>query len=422
MKIPGTDKLGSIARATANAVGDVVENVEDEAIAVFESAGDLVDHVRSDMHAVKVHMDEAIAASLEVAIEHLHIPEPVLAVLRPMQAFADIESCGGVRSNETITQAYAGFDQSFQGYLGEPAVANWTTFGKYASHQAGEAINQLEAILAMDPIKLAKIVAQGPEKLKQLLGEYAAPLFHDASAQAHHHPIATAALPGVLTAYYLVKDLVALRNGLVETNRAIYHNFGPAFQTFLDAEKAGQDGVAELKNQVAAGKIADPGGLLVEALGDYQQAHALTEQLKADPGNQDLAAQREALVARANLLIGMHEQYYVVQPHFQGEFSRLSALVSSKLEVQDANGKFKLLSAGQGNWADFCTRMGLVECEGPAGSNADPANGVLSLVDADGKPHFFRQAAADQLPGTIIDYFTKEGTGAPAVANMAGKV
>jgi hypothetical protein len=122
------------------------------------------------------------------------------------------------------------------------------------------------------------------------------------------------------------------------------------------------------------------------------------------------------------LLIGMHEQYYVVQPKFTGEFSRLSGLVSGELEIEDANGKYKLLSAGQGNWADFCTRMGLVECEGPGGANGDPANGVLSLTDANGKVHYFRQAPADQLPGTIIDYFTARGSGEAAANNMAGQV
>jgi hypothetical protein len=53
----------------------------------------------------------------------------------------------GADANHYIVDTYASFDKSFTSYLGNPPVANWTTFGKYAAREAGQDITRLEVEL-----------------------------------------------------------------------------------------------------------------------------------------------------------------------------------------------------------------------------------------------------------------------------------
>src|SRR5688500_15733440 len=55
----------------------------------------------------------------------------------------------GVEANRAITAAYAWLDGRMSTYLGDPPAANWTTFGKYASREAGGQIQRFEALNGM---------------------------------------------------------------------------------------------------------------------------------------------------------------------------------------------------------------------------------------------------------------------------------
>src|SRR3954469_5664876 len=54
-----------------------------------------------------------------------------------------------VNRNQVINQTYHVIDTAMTGYLGDPLVANWFTYGQHASREAGTQIANLEAGLAV---------------------------------------------------------------------------------------------------------------------------------------------------------------------------------------------------------------------------------------------------------------------------------
>jgi hypothetical protein len=138
-----------------------------------------------------------------------------------------------------------------------------------------------------------------------------------------------------------------------------------------------------------------------------------------------LLTPREDLVKRANLLIGFQEQYGVAQPEAFDipKFRQLVGQLSPKLSMRDATGEHELQK--HGNWADFTTRMGLVEVNGAKAAgmwktNADPKSNVFRVRDAQGGFHYYQpNPNAKQREGTIIEYFDHGSVGHTAAANIA---
>ncbi|MDB5099954.1 MAG: hypothetical protein JWM80_4375 [Cyanobacteria bacterium RYN_339] len=349
----------------------------------------------------------------------------------------------GQETNEKIVGTYTRFDQAFSSYLGNPPVANWTTFGKFAAREAGQDIARVETELSAfhgNNVHAMFAATRDLVHRPEIIGRFGMPVLADAAKRsglewgdvtaAFAGPLGMATkIPKLIHFVGCVKDnMGALLSGLLHAHVGIYDNFGGAFDTFLKTESEGGDGVAAVKTAVQAGKIADPNGLLVDAMGLYKQGRELQQLAGAvqDPTQkQALLKNREELVKRANLLIGFQEQYGVAQPEAfdQPRFRELVGQLSPKLSMRDATGEHELQK--HGNWADFTTRMGLVEVAGATAgpawkSNADCSNHLFRVQDNKGAFHFYKpNPDASQREGTIIEYFDHASVGKAAAANIA---
>lgn len=349
----------------------------------------------------------------------------------------------GVQANDRIVEAYAHFSDSFRDYLGgEPPVGSWPTNGKFAARQAGVFIQTAENTLRLgretvEAFTVAPTMDDSLFGMVKALWNMAPKSVQEAVSSVDKFKKAlSAGLDGMREAIekqegfsplgffqdfigIISEKTTSLRAGLVGANVGIYQDFAPAFDCFLRAESAGEDGVAAFKAGVAEGRFNDPSGLLTEALGAYQEARQLYLESQLDPKQApELLARREALVGRANLLIGVHEQFHVVQPSFEDpELKELMARQGQGVQYADGHGAYPLLPNG-GNWADFATRMGLEEIPPPRNftSSADLSRDVFRVVGEDGQPRFFK--LKDEITGTIGDYMLKTVAGEWAADNL----
>jgi hypothetical protein len=310
------------------------------------------------------------------------VPLPDLTVARAWVPGA--KTMDGSAANRIVTDTYAKLDKAMSAYLGEPAAANWMSFGKYASREAGGQILRLEEMLKVVyrlDADSAVDALQDLSKQPELLGEQGMLLMQ----LSKHNPVE------------FVKNTQRMHDALVFGNTGVFGDVAPAYDTFLRAVDAGQDGVAALR-QAGYGRAPKDGqGFLLEAFTCYQQSRQV-----GDP------AKRLALINRANLLIGIHEQMVVIQgPQVFGDpaVSKLLETLSSEMYMTDANGTHKLLPNG-GNWADFATRMGFSEV--PAGV----VPGAFRVVDHEGVSHdFVLHPDARKRAGTIGEYFQEDLSG-----------
>jgi hypothetical protein len=282
------------------------------------------------------------------------------------------------------------------GYLGDPPVANWTTFGKYASREAGSNIQRFEALQGMVHDNSFKRAAN-----------FALGLLHDFIGHRDSLTRQALLMSKVSNGAEEYDHNVALmRDTLVNGNAAIIHDIGPAFQTFLTAEEQGQDGVAALKAAGYGTEAKDPNGFLVRAFEGYQQAKALSTRLKTEqlsPNEKSaLEAQRRELVFQANFSIGIQEQMYSLQTKHtfaNSEVQHLMKTFTPSMSLSDAVNRMPLLPNG-GNWANFPQRMGLKEVFKPE------TPGAILIPDLKNRPHYFVvNPDAKARQGTIYEYF-----------------
>ena len=268
----------------------------------------------------------------------------------------------GTQANETITATYHALDQAMARYLGEPALPNWMTFGKYASRQAGEQIVRLEELLKV-------VKGRSPDAAIDTMQD-----FLKNPGELGEQGLALLKLAGDPIAFLRSGQLI--RDALVVGNTGVYVDIAPAYDRFLRAEAQGRDGVAALKAAGWGQAPRDPQGLILPAFALYQRA---TREKATLP-----AAERRAMIHRANMLIVSHEQLVVVQgPKVFGdpEVARLMGSLTAQMTVTDVRGSQPLLPNG-GNWADFATRMGYADA--PAGTP-----GAIKMTDAQGVVHHY---------------------------------
>jgi hypothetical protein len=291
------------------------------------------------------------------------------------------DGMSGSEANETITRYYTYVDEQMAYYLGEPSVANWATFAKYASREAGDQIHRLEAFLN---------VAHGhsPHSLLALCDEFLAQ---------------PGAMSGQLKLLWehssspadFMNKVQHLRDVLVAGNTGIIRDIVPAFKIFLGAELGNHNGVKALEAQGFGKAPRDPDGFLLDTFKHYKAARQISRQLKAlpdmhSPEAQKLLAERAHHVAAANLRLGFQEQWVTLQkPDTFGDpvVNQVMAALTPSMSLTDATGTHELLPNG-GNWANFADRMGLIEVD-PAQLPADKRNKVYTVADAAGKKHHY---------------------------------
>lgn len=291
----------------------------------------------------------------------------------------------GVQSNKIINKTYSDIDELFTEYLGvkEP-VANWMTFGKYASTESGIQIKTIEGTIEAlktlnhsnesykDNPKAVKAFSQilsNPESRVQgvIMGVQIARNISSNSfvqnllidnlkelAQTGNNSKVTSimslgvlALPGINKSVdKAINEMSVLHNGLVEGNTLIYQNIVPAYEIFLNAEKSGKDGVKALKSNgygkpaspndkkiFADSNIKDPQGFLLEAFTCYKDAQKAYK--KGDK------AKGDSLMHKGNLLIGCQEQMCILQRDtiFGGKMANMVDAMSGTMSITDGGGK-----------------------------------------------------------------------------------
>lgn len=302
----------------------------------------------------------------------------------------------GTQANLRVTATYQALDEAMTAYLGEPRLPNWMTYGKYASREVGSQVIRLE--------ELMKIVdAHDPEAAYDTLRDVLA----DGTKLGGQGVTLLAISRG--NPFVAAKNAAAIRDALVAGNTGVYGDIAAPYDVFLRAEAAGKDGLAALRAAGFGKAPRDPQGLLLEAFGLYQRAARERATLAPEA--------RHALIQRATLTLGNHEQMVVLQgPRVFGdpEVARLLSSLSALLTVTDARGTQRLLPHG-GNWADFATRMGY--------DDVAPGNpGAMRVVDHAGVVHHFVPSRDPRRwQGSIGAYFVDGMAPGSAATILAGK-
>jgi hypothetical protein len=294
-----------------------------------------------------------------------------------------------------VTATYQALDEAMTAYLGEPRLPNWMTYGKYASREVGAQVIRLEEVMK---VAEAHDEEAAFDTVRDFLGD---------STKLGGQGVALLRISRG-NPFQAVKNATAIRDALVAGNTGVYTDIAPAYDVILKAEAAGRDGVAALRAAGWGRAPRDDQGLLLEAFTLYQRAARERSTLTPE--------ERKALIQRATLTIGNHEQMVVLQgPTMFGnpEVARLLSSLSSLLTVSDARGTQRLLPYG-GNWADFATRMGYDDV--PASTP-----GAMRVVDHAGVEHFFAPSLdPKRWEGTIGKYFVDGMEPAAAKAIIAG--
>src|SRR4051812_28192736 len=346
-----------------------------------------------------------------------------------------------VNRNQVINQTYHVIDAAMTGYLGDPLVSNWYTYGQHASREAGTEIRALQeglqvlrdvlttlatlnfgnpitafqaAVTAirtfrriLDLINTPGLIQQAIQlalakagisvaDIQSLVSEAQTVLIE--SPTMGMNPIAmyhmvrfighVAAMAGKLIAAFpaVIAAVEKIYENMKRGNREIYENVAPAAHNFLQAAQGAPNGVP--------GPMAfagDTNGFLAAAFTEYGEIRRLGDEARAAPGTPDAATklqQRHAKAMHANLLVGYQEQLVILQPIFDTMMQELTAM-NGTMVLHDPNGAHPLAH----NWGNFYSRMGI----DPARAPADPRT-----ITPGSLPPLLPPA---QRHGTIASYF-----------------
>ena len=293
-----------------------------------------------------------------------------------------------VERNHQINQSYHQLSIVMGQYLGTPRIADWCTFAKFASHQAGEHIREtsitakelLHNLLDFSvPGKLRRLM----DDLTQLPGRMGMArlllrlMLGRSDLDLQEADVSRKNGARVLPALCELRAASArLNRSFILGNLYIYENIFPAYLQFLAAARGTADGVMETIPALAD----DPHGYLRRAFECYREAR------RCYLAQQEL--KRDEWVHKGNLWIGLHEQGHILQPLFDEVRAELSVL-SSAIFLRDPHGQHQMLPLG-GDWGELVDRMGIDR----QGKKAQPWSELPPLL------------AGSAGTGTIGGYFT----------------
>lgn len=338
--------------------------------------------------------DETGAEKCQSGFEYDPVALPDLGEAKEWRPGSD--KLPGADANAHINDTYDKLDKDMTRYLGQPTVANWMTFGKYASREAGEQIRNLEnverlrsgdidaGLVAARDMANAGAMNQGLRLVKDTASR------DDAS--------------GTIT-----DKLSVMRDALVEGNTDIYGNIAPAYDAFLrgeaDPAKGGMQALKEAGYEKGSEK--DPQGFVTAAFQKYAEARqkGIEAEQASDPAErQRLLNERTQRMNEGNLQIGLQEQMTILQrDSIYGDPNMKEALqaIGGTMSLTDANGTHALRPDGA-SWAGFAERMGF------ARTTADDPNGI-AVADHQGRKTSY--VPDNTQTGTIYEYFTKNVEG-----------
>lgn len=347
-----------------------------------------------------------------------------------------------VNRNNTINQTYHQIDTAMTGYLGDPLVANWFTFGQHASREAGTQIRSLQEGLqvlrdigptlaglsfgpnpiiafqsAVSAIRIFRrvldlmsqdgLIRQSMQlafakagiseaELRSLVTEGAQVMTEAPTSAmnpiAMYHMLrfighATTMVGKLIVATpAIIKAVELVYENMKRGNKEIYENVAPAAHNFLQAAQGAPNGVPG--TMAFAG---DTNGFVSAAFVEYGEIRRLGDEARAAPGTPEAATklgQRHDKAMHANLLVGFQEQLIILQPIFNTMMQELNAM-SGTMVLHDPNGAHPLAN----NWGDFYTRMGIDPSRAPADPRTITPGSLPPLLPA------------VQRQGTISAYF-----------------
>jgi uncharacterized protein DUF4157 len=338
-----------------------------------------------------------------------------------------------VNRNQTINQTYHQIDAAMTGYLGDPLVANWFTFGQHASREAGTQIRSLQMGLQVlrdigptlvglsfgNPIVAVQSAVSAVRIFQRILDlmsqdglirqsmqlAFAKAGIVEADLRSLITEAATALLPFAIYDQIrfiahvaaMVSKLIVATPAVIKAvelvyenmklgNKEIYENVAPAAHNFLQAAQGAQNGVPG-----AIAFAGDPNGFVQAAFVEYGEVRRLGDEARAAPGTPESATklqQRHDKAMHANLLIGFQEQLIILQPIFHTMMQELTAM-GGTMVLHDPNGAHPLAN----NWGDFYTRMGIDRTRAPADPRTIMPGSLPPLLPA------------AQRQGTISSYF-----------------
>lgn len=264
-----------------------------------------------------------------------------------------------VKRNDQITQSYHLFSQAMVPLFGEPAIADWCTYAKFASRQAGVHIRET-SVTARDFMQ-ALFDRTDPGKLRRMADDlWRLP---DSMAMARVLlELCLSRVDGSLTLGDVRKSggsriilaladfracAARLNQVFHQGNQRVYENIAPAYFAYLRAAQIAPNGVPSEVPSID--EKVDPHGYLHRGFSCYREA-----QLASLRG--DIEA-RDRLVLHGSLWIGIQEQSFILQPLFDQVRPELAAL-SRCIVVIDPRGEHVMLPAG-GDWGEFFHRLGI---------------------------------------------------------------
>jgi hypothetical protein len=332
----------------------------------------------------------------------------------------------GTIANRLINNDYHALNQDMQRYLSGdakksalPKVADWMTFGKYASREAGQQLASLEKLTELkhlNPAAASHLLRNctTPAQILQAASMEASAIRDKASTSdlvnVVSNPIGTIARLGLTGSLELNERLGKLQHALVKGNTEIHRNIAPAYDAFMSGEAQGGKGMEAL--QIAGynkGSEKDLQGYVTQAFNCYKDARKLGLQAQDTldlAARQRLLEQRQHLVERANLFLGLQEQKEILQDKEifgQPEVQKALGAISGQMTLTDATGTHSVGSADK-NWTDLQGRLGLKE----VAASAD----TFPMTDNTGTVHHY--AVDSSQHGTIAEYFANNTTGSNA--------
>ncbi len=332
----------------------------------------------------------------------------------------------GSQANETINKTYDSLDRQFQQYMPGPPVANWMTYGKYASREAGSQIDTLENTRkAMNGSAEAAVRAGGAMTDLDTLNQSTRVGLSAAGDEASRlNPVKAALKPaeaaGEVAGGAYGQTAYKLHGALVEGNTGIYNNMAPAYDAFLKGEsKGGPGGMQALKDAgYTPGSPKDSQGFITQGFSKYREARDVADayQKETDPAKKAaLLQKRDGLMNEGNLMFGIQEQMNILQkPTIFGDpqIQNMMGGINGQMSFREApTGRFDLLPQGTKNWTNFQDRMGFKTV--PQGTE-----GAIPIKDHQGNTNFYAPDRTQK--GTIVDFFESNLNGNNAAKLMSG--
>lgn len=264
-----------------------------------------------------------------------------------------------VDRNNKISQSYHELSVAMGRLLGEPPVADWCTYAKFASHQAGVHIRETSSTAA--ELLSALFDTSEPRKLQRLAEQISLLPAQLSMARSLLNlclqrsrvvdgidAVRHSQRPRLITALGDFRAAAArLNRTFFVGNLRVYENIAPVYATYLRAARLGKHGIPD---QVpACDSEADPAGYMQRGFACYREA-----QLAYHHGD---VKRRDELVYQGSLWLGLHEQGCVLQPLFDGVRDELRAL-SDNISITDPRGQTRMLPRG-GDWGDLLDRMAI---------------------------------------------------------------